>query len=182
MSLCSSRNSIAIVVVNYRTAALSIDCLDSLSKEVTTPGSFALELVDNASPDDSADRLESAIRHHDWGGWGRNRVYNDEGNTGSVTDSHWMIILGVYGMIGLLSHFLIFAIPGFFFLSHFGPKTWDNSWSRLEFPLAIVLLLYSIDNLFNAFPNSMFPMFAGGLSCMGRRSGNSDQYDELAGT
>lgn len=117
-----------------------------------------------------------------WGGWGRNRVYNDEGNTGSVTDSHWMIILGVNGMIGLLSHFLIFAIPGFFFLSHFGPKTWDNSLSRLEFPLAIVLLLYSIDNLFNAFPNSMYPMFAGGLSCMGRRSGNSDQYDELAGT
>lgn len=44
-----------------------------------------------------------------WGGWGRNRVYNEQGRDLTVTDGYWIIVFGQFGLIGFLSIFgLIF--------------------------------------------------------------------------
>lgn len=44
-----------------------------------------------------------------WGGWGRNRVYDEQGKDLTVTDGYWIIVFGQYGLIGFLSIFgLIF--------------------------------------------------------------------------
>tara|TARA_R110001606_G_scaffold395664_2_gene568565 strand:- start:198517 stop:199887 length:1371 start_codon:yes stop_codon:yes gene_type:complete len=46
-----------------------------------------------------------------WGGWGRNRVHNDEtGRDESVTDGRWIITFGVFGWFGFIAEFGLLAI------------------------------------------------------------------------
>jgi GT2 family glycosyltransferase len=52
---------LCVVVVNYRTPAIVIDCLESLMPEIRRLGGM-VAVVDNASPDDSVPRLSSWIR------------------------------------------------------------------------------------------------------------------------
>lgn len=59
-----------IVIVNYRTAGLTIECLQSLAPEVATlPGGARVVITDNASPDDSVARLRLAIAEQGWEPW-----------------------------------------------------------------------------------------------------------------
>ena len=61
--------SLLIVIVNYRSAGLAIDCLRSLEPEVAAFPGARVVMVENASGDDSADRLASAIREQGWSPW-----------------------------------------------------------------------------------------------------------------
>ncbi len=61
--------SVLIVIVNYRSAGLAIDCLRSLAPEVLGHPAARVVVVENNSGDDSADRLASAIRDQGWGDW-----------------------------------------------------------------------------------------------------------------
>jgi N-acetylglucosaminyl-diphospho-decaprenol L-rhamnosyltransferase len=59
-----------IVIVNYRTASLTVDCLRSLALEIASlPAGTRVVVTDNASGDDSADVLTLAVRDNGWGGW-----------------------------------------------------------------------------------------------------------------
>ena len=58
-----------IVVVNYRSAELAIDCLASLEGEVAANPGTHVVVVENASGPDQADRLRGAIRDRGWSGW-----------------------------------------------------------------------------------------------------------------
>ncbi len=62
-----------VVIVNYRTAGLVLDCLRSLDPEVAAqpPGSVRVVVADNASGDGSAERIKEAIASHGWSGWAR---------------------------------------------------------------------------------------------------------------
>jgi GT2 family glycosyltransferase len=62
---------ILIVIVNYRTAGLTIDCLRSLEPDIAEfrDGRVRAVVADNASPDDSVARLEAAVRENRWDGW-----------------------------------------------------------------------------------------------------------------
>ena len=58
-----------VVIVNYRCAPLTIDCLTSIADEVATlPGTTAT-VVDNASGDESVERISGAIRERGWSSW-----------------------------------------------------------------------------------------------------------------
>lgn len=46
-----------------------------------------------------------------WGGWGRNRVYDDRGRDISITDGAWIITLGTYGWLGYIAQFGLLALP-----------------------------------------------------------------------
>jgi GT2 family glycosyltransferase len=59
---------VLIVVVNYRSAALTIDCLRSLEPEVGPLGARAI-VVEGGSGDDSAEVLAAAIAERGWSGW-----------------------------------------------------------------------------------------------------------------
>jgi N-acetylglucosaminyl-diphospho-decaprenol L-rhamnosyltransferase len=59
---------LAIVIVNYRTPKLVIDCLTSLQTEIEV-GRDLVAIVDNASGDDSVVLLEEAIALNDWSQW-----------------------------------------------------------------------------------------------------------------
>lgn len=58
-----------IVIVNYRTARLVIDCLHSLAEQVAAVGSCRVVVTDNASGDDSVSVLQSAIEDNHWSSW-----------------------------------------------------------------------------------------------------------------
>jgi N-acetylglucosaminyl-diphospho-decaprenol L-rhamnosyltransferase len=59
---------LAIIILNYRTPDLTIDCLASLDGQLET-GRDRVIVVDNASGDDSADRIESAVAQRGWQDW-----------------------------------------------------------------------------------------------------------------
>jgi hypothetical protein len=47
-----------------------------------------------------------------WGRYGRNRIYNEYGDQ-SVTDGHWIITLGQFGLIGFFAEFGLLTLPIF---------------------------------------------------------------------
>ena len=59
----------AIIIVNYCTSELTINCLASLAEERTGGHEFRVVLVDNASPDNSVDMLTKALTQNGWGDW-----------------------------------------------------------------------------------------------------------------
>jgi len=49
-----------------------------------------------------------------WGGWGRNRVYDEEtGKDLTITDGLWIIIFGTSGWLGFMVEFLMMALAIF---------------------------------------------------------------------
>src|SRR6516164_2302852 len=57
---------VLVVIVNYRTADLVVDCLASLEPEVAALPGMRAVVVDNASADGSAERLAVACRDRGW--------------------------------------------------------------------------------------------------------------------
>lgn len=58
-----------VVIVNYRTADLTIDCLTSLQDEIASIPGVCVVVIDNASGDDSARRIAAAIASNSWSSW-----------------------------------------------------------------------------------------------------------------
>ncbi|AFY77845.1 putative glycosyltransferase [Pleurocapsa sp. PCC 7327] len=59
---------LAIIIINYRTPKLVIDCLASLQTEIEV-GRDAVAIVDNASADDSIAQIEGSIAENGWSQW-----------------------------------------------------------------------------------------------------------------
>ncbi len=58
-----------VVIVNYKTPALAIDCLRSLDPEVAACPGVRVVVTDNLSPDDSVPQIAAGIAANDWGDW-----------------------------------------------------------------------------------------------------------------
>jgi GT2 family glycosyltransferase len=61
--------NLLVVIVNYRSSGLAIDCLRSLEPEIASVPGARVVVVENASGDDSADRLAAAISGNGWAPW-----------------------------------------------------------------------------------------------------------------
>lgn len=59
----------SIVIVNYRTAALTCDCLQSLADHVVGQHDVNVIIVDGASGDDSVEKIRHAITDNGWQDW-----------------------------------------------------------------------------------------------------------------
>src|SRR5688500_10535100 len=57
-----------VVIVNYKTADLVIDCLQSLAAEIVTVQGTRVVVTDNNSADGSVEKISAAIAQHkyDW--------------------------------------------------------------------------------------------------------------------
>lgn len=104
-----------------------------------------------------------------WGGWGRNRVYEENWRGElvdiSVTDSLWIIAFGTNGIVGVASLFGTFLIPVFsFFWFRYPASTWFNPKVAPAAVLSVVLALYMLDCLLNAMINPIFALTCGGIS------------------
>ena len=67
-------NPIFVVIVNYCTGQLAVDCLASLAPMVADLRGGRVVVVDNDSGDNSAAVIGAAIIRQDWGGWAELRV------------------------------------------------------------------------------------------------------------
>lgn len=65
----SNDMKLLIIIVNYRTAGLTIECLASLAPEVASIRDARVLVVDNASGDGSADTIAEAIEARGFGPW-----------------------------------------------------------------------------------------------------------------
>jgi len=99
-----------------------------------------------------------------WGGWGRARVYDDEGNDISVTDGLWIIVFGQYGLLGLTAFAAAILMPALRLLLLYPARLWCTPAVAPAAVLAVLLVIYMIDNLLNAMINPVFMVAAGGLA------------------
>lgn len=61
--------SLLIVIVNFRVAELTIDCLRSLQDEIAGVPGTRVAVCENGTGDDSAARIAQAIAANGWGSW-----------------------------------------------------------------------------------------------------------------
>lgn len=115
-------------------------------------------LAEKVSPE-RAHSLEYRLRNEDallaksqerpafgWGGWGRSRIYDEQGRDTSVTDGGWIIIKGTSGWVGYVATFGIIALP--IFILAFRRR-------RLNIgPETTILVLLLVGNLIDNIPNA----------------------------
>lgn len=77
--------ALAVVVINYRTPGLTIQCLRSIEPEIATVPGCEVIVVDNASGDDSVEQLQREIEAKGWekgGGHGWVKLVCSDHNLG----------------------------------------------------------------------------------------------------
>lgn len=99
-----------------------------------------------------------------WGDSGGNRVYNEYGDDVSITDSLWIIVFGVNGLVGLTSLFGSLLLPVIVFCFKYPARTWSNPKVAPAAVLGIALTMYVFDCVLNAMTNPIFTLIAGGIS------------------
>jgi hypothetical protein len=99
-----------------------------------------------------------------WGGWGRNRVKDEQGKDVSVTDGVWIIVLGNYGLLGLVAYGAMALLP---VVRHAWRELPDERAGPVPAAVtgcAIVVGLWCIDSLLNALFLPVFVVLAGALT------------------
>ena len=95
-----------------------------------------------------------------WGGWGRNRVFNDEGRDISVTDGYWVVAIGTRGWIGYLAQFGLLLVP----MILLGLRWKSLALTPATAGLAIALTANMIDLIPNATLTPVTWLLAGALA------------------
>jgi len=93
-----------------------------------------------------------------WGASGGNRVGD------AVTDSLWIIVFGVQGVVGIITWAAALLLPVIRFCARYPASSWKHPKVAPAAVLAVCLNLYFIDCLLNAMINPVFTLVAGGLS------------------
>jgi hypothetical protein len=99
-----------------------------------------------------------------WGWNGRNRVIDGYGKDITVTDSFWIIAFGVNGWVGLLSFWIMMVLPGAVFLKRYPARLWRSKKVAPAAILVVMITVYMLDCLSNAFPNQVYTVAAAGIS------------------
>lgn len=81
-----------------------------------------------------------------------------------IPDGLWILALGRFGLVGLVSVFSCFAIPVIAFLSRFRASQWTQPQVAIGAGWAICLSLWAVDCLSNAMVDPIFLLAAGGLA------------------
>lgn len=144
---------------SFIAATASLILLFPAVREFTsTPVNTLLSVAERINADRAAS-LQFRLEHEDklldkaierplfgWAGWGRSRVYNEEGRDLSVTDGYWVIQLGQYGWVGYLANYGFLVLPLIFLSAARRRK--DISFNTLS------MGLIGIGNLIYLIPNS----------------------------
>ncbi len=98
-----------------------------------------------------------------WGGYGRSRVYDNEGKDVSTTDGLWIITYGTNGLYGLIVMVMAIQWPLFLFFSRVKPELWKTKIWGSSAVMAAFLGIFMIDNLLNAMINPVYMLCNGSL-------------------
>jgi len=98
-----------------------------------------------------------------WSGWGRHMVYSEQGESLAITDGYWIIVFGEHGFVGLISLTLAMLLPAALFLKRFPVEGWKQAGLGAVPVVAVLVDVFMLDCLVNAFPNAIYVVAAGGL-------------------
>ncbi len=109
--------------------------------------------------------IEKALqqRWFGWGGWGRNRVYDDEGRDLTTVDSLWIIALGQRGVVGLVAFVAAWVLPAFLLVRRAKKKLLHPRYAPAA-AAATIGLLFMYDCLSNAMPIPLYATVAAGVT------------------
>jgi len=96
-----------------------------------------------------------------WGGWARNRT-----DTSGAIDGLWIITFGKFGFVSLIALMGLFAAPISLLLRRVRPRRWGEPAVAPVAALGVMLAVYWIDCLSNAFINPMYIFAMGGLNTL----------------
>jgi hypothetical protein len=91
-----------------------------------------------------------------WGGWGRNRLTDKEGDDFAVTDGLWIIVLGQNGLVGLTSMTFVLMLPGALLLRRYPGVSWSQPSVAPAAALAMAVTLFMIDCMMNGMLNPIY--------------------------
>ena len=115
---------------------------------------------------DNEDQLLDRATQRPWFGWGRfgrNRVYNGwDGGDSSITDGHWIITMGTFGIVGFVAEFGLLGLGVFRALR---AVKWTQSTEEREYlaALALIVAISMIDLLPNSSIRPWTWLLAGAL-------------------
>jgi len=109
---------------------------------------------------------EKALRRpvFGWGGWGRSRVYDEEGRDLTITDGLWIITLGYYGLVGLAAFLGNFLAPVGVMVRQIPAKLWMQPAGGALAALATLIVLYMTDCIPNATYCPLYVLAMGGMA------------------
>ncbi len=98
-----------------------------------------------------------------WGGWGRNRIYDEQGRNQSLTDGLWVIMMGMHGVVGLGSWMVGMLLPTVLLVKRLDVKTLMSANYAPVTVMAVLVPLYMMDWLMNGFPNPIYTVMVGAI-------------------
>ncbi len=99
-----------------------------------------------------------------WGGWNRNRVFDERtGKDLSTTDGYWIIIFGKEGLAGFITHFGLLTLPALLVARRY--RSIRGKTARLEMVgLAMIVIVNAVDLIPNAFLMNFMIFSSGALA------------------
>jgi hypothetical protein len=94
-----------------------------------------------------------------WGGWGRNRIFDESGRDISATDGAWIIVMGTRGWAGYVGQFGLLALP--VILLAFNRRRYEVS--PVTAALSLILAAALVDLLPNGFLSPVVLLLAGAM-------------------
>lgn len=119
---------------------------------------------------------ERARTHWLWG-WGSNEramVRDYLGRIQTISDSDWIAVYGVWGLVGLLTWLAAFALPLLLFIRTFPSSLWRSERVAPAAALLTIIVMYFLDSLLNTMLNPIYVFALGGLACLAFL--NQDQH------
>ncbi|WP_425398143.1 O-antigen ligase family protein [Aeoliella sp.] len=101
-----------------------------------------------------------------WGGWGRNRVYDEYDEDQTITDGLWIIELGKRGFVGLVAIFAVLLMPLARLVANYPARRLLSGDLAAPLVLGICVVLYAIDCLPNCMPTPVYLVAAGAVTGM----------------
>lgn len=96
-----------------------------------------------------------------WGRWGRHHVETG-GRRETITDGWWVIAIGQMGIVGLTFWTAMMLVPSLLIVRRSEGPFWTTPAAGPVLLIMMLPTLFVLDSLFNAMPNPIFLVAAGG--------------------
>jgi hypothetical protein len=99
-----------------------------------------------------------------WGRFGRSFLYDESGQLLTVPDSMWILALGIGGFVRLVALGALLAMSPLMLLRVLPARLWASPSLAPAAAIAMVVLLWAVDDLVNAMMAPVYPAIAGALA------------------